>query len=706
MIDIKKDILWRVYLIYISMFVFGIVIIGKIIYIQTSQGAQFKAMAKEQEIRSVDLEANRGNIFDSEGALLATSVPIFDVRFDVSSPHISNNLFKQKIDSISYGLSKILNKSQNKVKTSLIKARNKGDRYFLIKRNVTYDKLKQIRELPIFRNGKYRGGLITIQKTQRATPHNELAVRTIGYANENENLYVGLEGAYNKELTGTDGKLLMRKINHGGWVPIHDENEIEPLDGLDIISTINTNIQDVTQSALLKQLQKNKAFQGCAVVMEVATGHVVAIANLRLDKKDHKYKESYNFAVGHNYEPGSTFKLASLLVALDDNKVKLTDSLFIGNGTRRYFNKTMRDDHKIGKGQTILVRDAFEQSSNVGISSIIFDAYKQNPEQYIDKLYSMQINEKLGIEILGEQKPKIKHPSNKKEWYKTSLAWMSIGYEVTISPLQILTFYNAIANNGVMVKPMFVTEIKDGGTSIKKFDTQIINNQIVSQTTIDAAKSVLEGVTIRGTAKRVFKNSPYKVAGKTGTAQIFTDGKYNKTNYNASFVGYFPADNPVYSIIAVVNNPSAGRISGGGVAAPVFKEIADNLYATSIVINNINSQNIDSITIPTPNKTAWANDIKSIYEVLNIDDSVDLLVESSWVKVTNNNNKVEFDEVAFSNNTIPNVIGMKAKDAVYLLENKGIKTKINGRGKVRRQSVRAGKSIKKNQSITLQLALY
>ena len=690
---------------YFGMLVFGIAIIGKVIYIQVKEGDELRSKAQTQELKVFNLEANRGNILDSKGDLLATSVPIFEVRFDVSSPYINDDLFRQKIDSISYGLAKILNKSQYKVKTSLTKARNKGNRYFLIKRNVTYDQLKQIRQLPIFRNGKYKGGLITIQKTRRAKPYNELAARTIGYINKKENLFVGLEGAYTNILTGTDGKLVMRRINHGDWIPVHDENEIEPRDGLDIVSTININIQDVTEHALLRQLLNNKAFQGCAIVMEVETGHIVAIANLRYDNTDKKYKETYNYAIGESIEPGSTFKLASILAALEDNKTKLTDSLFTGEGYTTYYHRAMRDVHKIGNGR-ITVRDAFEQSSNVGISRLIFESYKEHPEEFINRLYAMSLNQKLGIELKGEGIPRIKHPSKKETWYGTSLPWISIGYELTITPLQTLTYYNAIANNGKMVKPMFVSEIREGGSVIEKFNTEVINNNIVSQSTVDSAKSLLEGVVERGTARRAFKNSPYKVAGKTGTAQIAVNGKYNKTNYNASFVGYFPADKPAYSAIVVINNPSAGKYYGGSVAAPVFKEIADNLYSTSIAIENNNGSTIDSLIIPVPNKPVWTNDIKSIYANLKIDDDIRFPVTGNWIKANTDESDLIFDEVTFKQNVVPNVLGMKAKDAVYLLENSGLQTTIKGRGKVKRQSIRAGKTIKENQSIVLQLATY
>ncbi len=680
-------------------------IIGKIVYIQVKEGVKLKAKAQTQELKVFDLEANRGNILDNKGSLLATSVPIFEIRFDVSSPYITNELFRSKIDSIAEGLSKIINRSQRTIKNSLVNARNKGNRYFLLGRKVTYDQLKQIRKLPIMRNGKYRGGLIAIQKTRRARPYNELAARTIGYVNEKENLFVGLEGAYTDVLTGKNGKLVMRRINHGDWIPIRDENEIEPKDGLDIVSTINIQIQDVAEHALLKQLLANKAYQGCVVVMEVNTGHIVAIANLRYDSSDTKYKETYNYAIGESMEPGSTFKLASIIAALEDNKIKLTDSLFTGEGYKRYYNQEMKDVYKIGNGR-ITARDAFEQSSNVGISTLIHESYKEHPEKFINRLYAMSINEPMGIKIKGEGIPNIKHPSNKQTWYGTSLPWMSIGYELTITPLQTLTYYNAIANNGIMVKPMFVSEIKVGGTVIEKFSTEVINRKIVSQKTVDTARSLLEGVVERGTAKRLFRNSPYKVAGKTGTAQIASNGGYNKNNYNASFVGYFPADNPKYSAIVVINNPSAGIYYGGSVAAPVFKEIADNLFSTIIAIETKNGVDNDSRSLPVPQKPVWTNDIKSIYSYLEIDDEIQFPVTGDWIKANSNKGNMVFEAVDYSQKTVPNVVGMKAKDAVYLLENNGLQTSISGKGKVVSQSIKAGKTVSDNQSIKLQLATY
>ena len=317
----------------------------------------------------------------------------------------------------------------------------------------------------------------------------------------------------------------------------------------------------------------------------------------------------------------------------------------------------------------------------------------------------MSLNVPLGVEIKGEGIPRIKHPSNKKIWYGTSLPWMSIGYELMVTPLQTLTYYNAVANDGVMVKPMFVSAIKEGGAIIEQFDTEIINPQIASESTIDSAQSLLEGVVIRGTAKRVFKDSPYRAAGKTGTAQIAVGGQYNKRNYNASFVGYFPAENPQYSMIVVVNNPSAGRYYGGSVAAPVFREIADNLYSTIIANEYNNSAVTENSSIPLPNDISWRENIKAIYSELNLEDQVDMPITGDWAE---KDSKIEnsLAEVAFREERVPDVRGMNAQDAIYLLENLGVQTSISGRGKVQLQSIRPGTRITSNTKISLQLGNY
>jgi len=691
--------------VYFTVLLFAFGIIAKLLIIQLQERTVWIEKAQTQEIREFTLEASRGNILDAKGHLLATSIPIFEIRFDAASPLISDKLFYDKVDSLSAGLSLIFAKrSKASIKKDIVKARKKGNRYYRLERRATYQQLKQVRELPILRLGKYRGGLITNRKTQRERPYRELAARTIGYENKEENLFVGIEGAYTEYLTGKEGKQLRRRINHGDWIPLYNEGEIEPKNGLDVVATIDVNIQDIAENALLRQLLNHKAFQGCAVVMEVQTGDVKAIANLRYDSVDSKYKETYNYAIGESIEPGSTFKLPSLLTALDDKKIKLTDSIIVGEGYKVYYNRTVRDVHKIGNGR-ITVRDVFEQSSNVGMSIIITESYKDNPADFIDKLYSMSLNQPLGLKIQGEGIPYIKHPSNKNTWYGTSLPWMSYGYELQITPLQILAFYNAVANNGKMLKPKFISQIRKDGLLVEEFDTEIINKQIVSENTIVLAKSVLEGVVERGTGKYIFKNTPYKVAGKTGTAQISVDGAYNKTNYNASFVGYFPANNPKYSCIVVINNPSAGRYYGSSVAAPAFKEISDKLYSTYLALEMADDTLDYEIEVDQRSAVCWHDDIKIIYDYLDIKTN-DFIHDEDWAISKIEDGLATIDAVLMNKEVVPDVRSMRARDAVFMLESLGMKASLFGKGTVKSQSVRPGTKLSEGREIKLMLSTY
>lgn len=704
MTDIRKDILWRVYLMYFIILLFGVAIIVKILYIQIREGAELTAMAQTQELRAFNLEANRGNILASDGSLLATSVPVFEVRMDVASPNISQNFFLENINELSAGLAKIIGtKSKHEFRSYLLKNRKQGKRYVLLGRKIKYEQLKKIKKLPILNKGKHRGGLITIQTPKRVFPFDELAARTIGYENRTERYFVGLEGAYTDVLTGINGTQVMRRINHGDWIPIHDENEVEPVDGNDIVTTIDINIQDIAENALLRQLLYNKAFQGCAVIMEVHSGHIKAIANLRYDSTDRKYKETYNYAIGASIEPGSTFKLANILVALEDERINLTDSIVTGVGFSVVKGIPVQDVHKIGNGR-VTVRDVFEHSSNVGMAKLFTQIYENEPAKYVDGLYNMSLNKPLGTEINGEGIPFIKHPEESRSWWGTSLTVMSYGYEVRQTPLQTLTYFNAVANNGRMVKPVLVTEVRTGDVVKERFGTEVINKNIASDKTIATARSLLEGVVLRGTARRAFYGTPYKVAGKTGTAKIVKDGKYT-SDYNASFVGYFPADDPKYSCIVAINKPSEGGYYGGVVAAPAFREIADKIYSTSLVLDLKYETKYGSVVEPIKKAPANHQDLKQIYSALGI-KPIDYLYNDDWALAHQNNDTLELTSVDFSTHLIPNVKGMIAKDAVYLLENMGVKTNISGRGIVRSQSIKPGTQLRNGQTINLKLAAY
>ncbi|MBC35182.1 MAG: cell division protein [Bacteroidetes bacterium] len=699
--DIRKDILWRVYLLYFVVLVFGLTIVGRVVYIQLTEGDALQMVSQEKEYKFFSLEANRGNISDCNNNLLATSVPVFEIRMDVDSENISDKLFNDKADSLALCLSKLFkNKSKSHYLSKLKKARKDGNRYLLIERNASYEDLKELRSFPIFRLGKYRGGLITIPKTVRKMPFGDLAKRTIGYENKTENLFVGLEGAYSEFIQGRDGNQLKRRINHGDWIPVNDENDILPVDGKDIFTTIDVNLQDVAQNALKDHLFDQGAYQGCAILMEVSTGHIKAITSLRYDSASQNYHEAYNYAIAENVEPGSTFKLMSMMAALELTNINLLDSVDTENGVTQYHDRFMKDDHKIREGGKITIREAFELSSNVVISKIIYEEFKEKPEKLVEFLYDIPLNKPLGIEIKGEGNPYIKHPDNKRYWYGTTIPWMSIGYELTLTPLQTLAYYNAVANGGRMMKPMFVKEIRHGGKVIERFKPETINRKICSRRTVDTLQSLLEGVVLRGTATSLNK-TPYLIAGKTGTAQIAEGSKgYNKENYNASFAGYFPADNPKYSCIVVVNNPTKGRIYGSSVAAPVFKEIADKVYATQLDLHSNNSVQLASKFSGTVRGNR--EDLEKVFDALKVPN--DLNSTAEWVSASQSQDTINLRAITTHKTLVPNVKGMSVKDAIYLLEQYGLKVKIIGKGKVSSQSLRPGTVINGSKEIILNLA--
>jgi len=696
----KKVILPRVYLVYFVTLIFALLVIGKMVYIRYKEGPALLAKAQKQEIKIFSLKADRGNILSDKDNLLATSVPVFEIRMDVAGSYISNEFFNRNVDSLAYRLASLFkDRTQTYYRKILKRARARGNRYLLIHRHVNYSQLKQLRTFPIFRMGRNQGGFIAIQKTIRRLPFGQLAARTIGYENKKEHLFVGLEGAYSNVLTGVNGKQIRRRINDGAWLPIHDENEIEPRNGMDIITTLDMNLQDVAENALLKQMINHEAMMGTAVLMQVKTGDIKAIANLRYDKNSGAYLESYNMAIGEKYEPGSTFKLASVISALEDHKFKLSDTVSVKKGYVVYYGRTLRDVHIIGDG-LITIRQAFEHSSNVGISKVIQKAYKNDPSKFIAHLYAMDLNKPLGLKIAGEAAPYIKSPKDKKYWYLTSLPWMSVGYGLELTPLQLLTFYNAVANDGVEVKPRFVTAISDGGQIVKKFGVQVRNPRIASLSTIRKVQSLLVGVVLHGTAQNL-RNKHFQIAGKTGTAKISIGGKYIPGAYNATFVGYFPANDPQYSCIVVINRPKHGYY-GSGVAAPVFKEIADKVYATSLALHEKPKRDTVNESFPLSINAAWYPDLKIIYKDFGIKTARGSYAKT-WTVTGDQHNKVIFRAKTFAKNMIPNVKGMTAIDAVFLLENMGLTTRVQGRGVVYKQSLKPGTRFQKGQKILIRL---
>ncbi len=697
----KGDILWRIYLVYFLTVSFGLVILLKVLYVQFGEGEKWRDKARTSTMRYASIDAVRGDILADDGRLLATSVPIYEIRMDLNRSVVSDEVFFSKIDSLAFRLSRLFrDRSQAQYKNALMQARRNQERYYLVKRNVTYNQLTELRDFPIFRLGRFRGGLIVEERNRRETPFKSLAARTIGY--EREGVYVGLEGAYRQYLEGVQGKRLMQRISGGNWMPVNDENEIRSQNGKDIITTLSINMQDITESALKKQLEKFSAEHGTAVVMEVETGKVKAISNLTRTESG-IYEETFNFAVGESAEPGSTFKLASIISLLEDGVVTPEDYVNTGDGSIRFADRIMRDAREGGFG-TITMTEAFALSSNVAVSKKVNEAYENNPHKFINNLKAMGLDKPLGLEIRGEGKPYIPDPESS-SWSGVSLPWMSIGYEVSLTPLQILTFYNAIANNGRVMKPMFVEEVRQTGRILKRFSPQVLNHSIASGKTLQAVRHMLEQAVENGTASGIHSDV-YSIAGKTGTAQVASLGRYRSEQgvvYRASFAGYFPADNPAYSMIVMVHNPRGWIFTGSQVAAPVFREIADKIYATQVDVQDhvLEAPTLASLPRISGGRFSQLRDIYSIFECSLIPEHKNL----DWADAKMaGNDTIWAHEKEMIENLVPDVTGMSLGDALYLLENAGLSVRFTGRGVVTRQSIRPGVRVVKGREILIQLS--
>ena len=662
-----KHISYRIYLVAFVIFLMAIAIAVKLTNIQWVDGDHYRKLAKERTVKNFVIPANKGNIYSADGSLLATSIPNYEIRFDAVAPN--TEAFEKNIKLLSDSLAIILRKSSSTMQNELRRARVNKNRYFLIAQNLNYTQYMKIKGFPLFNLGAYKGGIIIEQKTVREHPIGKIAERTIGYERKTPQGFSdgkGIEWAYRNYLNGKDGKILKQKIAKGQWKPIRDVNEVDPQDGYDVISTIDVYIQDIAHHALLKQLEDYQADHGCVVVMETKTGQIKAISNLGR-ANDGSYYETINYAYAESHEPGSTFKLVDLMAILDD-KVADTSTVYDSHGGEiTYSGRKVRDSHEGGYGKISLAR-GFELSSNTVMVQAVYNNYKNNPSKFVNHINSYGLNKKLGLIFKGEGVPIIPQPSDK-NWSNISLPWMAFGYEVSVTPLQTLTFYNAVANNGVMVKPQLVSEIKEWNKTIKKFNTEVINPKICSSETILKLRAVLKNVVKKGTGSKLYSKD-FSMAGKTGTVQMnyAINGGQDKY-YASSFVGYFPADNPKYSCIVVVHKPNtvSNNYYGADVAGPVFKRIAQKIYTD----------------------TPSTNVIKKL--------------DGAVPKQDNNYNSY-FVKTQRQYHSIPNVKGMAGMDAVALLENLGIKVKAIGVGKVKKQSIQAGQSIVKNSTILLELS--
>ncbi|NOY38109.1 MAG: transpeptidase family protein [Chlorobi bacterium] len=707
--SLKKDIVWRVAVIYLGLVVLGLAILGRIVYLQFVEGGKWEQLAVKQTLKDFVIKPNRGDILSDDGRLLASSVPYYDIRVDFHSNALNPDDFWNNIDSLSMRLADLFgDKPAYVYKSELLKAFRNKNRYYLLKRSISYRQMKALKSFPLFSYGRYKGGLIVVESNRRIRPQRELAARTIGYVTESlEGNVVGIEGAYDGALSGKIGYRLMQRLSGNVWMPVNDNNEVEPLDGMDVETTVNIDIQDVAEHALMKQLIKHDANHGTVVLMQVHTGEVKAIANLEKDK-DGNYRELYNYAIGESVEPGSTFKLPVLLAALEDGAVNLTDTIDTGNGKIKFYNKTIRDTRKGGYGK-LTVKQVFEYSSNVGMAKLITDHYKDHPQDLIDRLYSMGLNRKLGIEIKGEGTPVIQYPGDK-YWSGISLPMISHGYEVRLTPLQILAFYNAIANNGVMVKPKFVKAIKFHGRTLKTFGTEVLNPSVCSKETLAKAREMLEGVVENGTAKNL-RNNVYKIAGKTGTAQIANE-KYGyrvnaRVSYMASFVGYFPAEDPEYSCIVMVSAPSNAVYYGNLVAGPVFREVADKVYATNLSMQKEFLAYAEHPHFAPYCKNGKTTSLLDVLHTVNVPVSVEKKQSNipGWSITICEDSVVVVKPLPIRQRLMPNVVGMGLKDALYLLNINGIRVDAAGWGTVKAQSLSPGSIIEKNEHVVLTMSI-
>ncbi|OCK43211.1 penicillin-binding protein [Tenacibaculum soleae] len=653
------------------MTLFFVVIIFRVFNLQYVDGDKYRKLSQEKTVKNDTIFANRGNVYAADGNLLATSMSKYTIRMDVMV--VQSEVFEKNIRALSEALSNMLGKSANYYQKKIRQAKKQKNRYLLIARNVGYNDCMKMREFPIFKEGIYRGGFIAEQSTVRVHPIGKIAARTIGYDNKKGG--AGIEGAFAEYMEGENGWRLKQKIAKGQWRPINDVNEKEPIDGSDVITTIDVNIQDITHHALLSRLEYLEADHGCAVVMEVETGEVKAIANLGRTSKG-KYYEKRNYAVWESHEPGSTFKLASLMAALEDKVADTSDVVDCEKG-KIFINNRKIEDSKVGGHGKISLARVFEVSSNVGIVKTIQKHYDKNPKKFIKRIKSFGLDELTGVKIKGEGKPYIPNPSEK-SWSPISLEWMAWGYGIHLTPLQTLAFYNAVANNGKLVKPYFVKELRVGGKVEERFGTVVLKDKIASQTTINKVRKVMENTVQNGTAKNVY-SSNFSMAGKTGTAKKWIPkhkdkngktvyGHYSNKKYVASFAGFFPADNPKYSCIVVVHSPKKEKGYYGAIAAaPIFKDIAQKIYTTTPVNNQLVSDKITS-------------------------KSIDKSYQDYYSKLR------KYKTI------MPRVVGMSGMDAVALLENMGLKVRFSGMGKVIEQSVDKGMKMKKGTVVYLKMA--
>ncbi|MFZ1307083.1 MAG: penicillin-binding protein [Ferruginibacter sp.] len=705
--DVKKDILWRVYLSFLGIVILGVAVIGKAFYIQQVQGDFWTKMDNNLHLKYLPVQAERGTIYSEDGNMLSTSVPVFDVYVDFGAEGLrakDGEKFRNNIDTLSICLSNLFNdKTAQEYQKEMKLAYKNKDRYYLLKKKISFVQYKELRDFPLVKLGKNKSGFIVIAKDKRINPYVLLANRTIGLSRDNA-ANVGLEQRYDSLLKGKTGQQLVRYMA-GAYMPV-DGMEVDPENGKDVISTLDTYIQDVTESALMRMMVGNNSLHGTAIVMETATGKIKAIANLG-KQPDGTYTEDLNYGIGKATEPGSIFKLATLMSLMEDKYVTMNSIVDCEGGKKNFYGLTIRDSH-LGYG-ALTVKDAFERSSNVAFAKLADQYYHGQPSKFIDHLHRYRLDTLTGIDITASSgKPTIKKPTNR-SWANTTIPYMAHGYEELVTPLHMLMLYNAVANNGKMMKPYLVSAIRQYGVEVKTMKPEVLVEKICSDETIAQLKecllAVVEGE--HGTARSI-RDSAYQIAGKTGTAVTALDNRgYNKGNkiYQASFIGYFPAGQPKYTVAVVIQNSrESKKIYGADVSGTVFKEISDRLYGSYLSTKKYITENKPDSNLY--NYFGMKSELSSIFTSLNL-AYTDSGTSGYWRSAQIKNNAGILNTPSVSNSTsgsvTPNVVGMGLKDAVYLLENMGLKVTATGRGRVLNQSLVVGTNFNKNQNIALIL---
>ena len=708
--EVKRDILWRVYLSFLGIAVLGVFIISKAFYIQRFQGNYWKSMSDSLHQRIEPLDAERGTIYSEDGQMLSTSIPTFDIYMDMEADGLrekNGKRFRENIDSFSIALANYFgDRSATEYKRDLQQAYKKSDRYFLIRKKLSFEDYKAFREFPLARLGRNKSGVIVEVDSKRLTPFQLLANRTVGLSRDYfasngkiKKMNVGLEKSYDSFLTGQKGQRLVRFIAGGVAVPV-EGYKVEPENGRDVVTTLDVNIQDITESALMKMMLQSESQYGTAIVMETRTGKIKAIANLGR-QKDGSYWEDDNYALRVT-EPGSTIKLLTLLSVLEKGTSSLTDLVEVGSEGQMQVGPRNVNDAERAPKPILTVEECFAHSSNVGMSKIAYKAFASNPKEFKEYIHRYHLDIPSAIDLKDAPKPRLASLDNKHGGLMNMIT-MSFGYAIQVSPLNTLTLYNAIANNGKMVRPYLVNSISVDGNEIKPFPPTVLEENICKPEVVKAAQQCMRAVVQIGTGKPAFKDMPFAVAGKTGTAHV-ADGniKYYDGVYQATFVGYFPAEQPQYTCIVVIRTkPHAFLHYGGQVAAPVFREIATKLYAMYVEKNNAPNY----VTVKDSSGYFYAGytkDIRNVFSKLDVNYN-DSASQNNWSRVYAENARPVVKGNNVQGKLMPNVKGMGLKDALYLLENIGVKVVVKGRGKIINQSIPAGTPLTKGFTVLVQL---